>query len=97
MKLPEFSPQSVDDLKGILIHVARDKPQAAERLVERLKEKCQLLMTMPFAGTRRDDLSPGLRAFSMDRYVIYFHPTDTGIRVERVLHGAQDIDELFFG
>ncbi len=97
MKLPDFSPQSLVDLKGILIFIGKDKPQAARRFVQRLKDKCRFLATTPFAGTSRDDLSPGLRAFSVGNFVIYFHPTETGIRVERVLHGSQDVDVVFFG
>ena len=97
MKLPEFSPQSLVDLKAILVFVARDKPQAARRFVRQLKEKCRFLATTPCVGTSRDDLCPGLRAFSVGNYVVYFHPTETGIRVERVLHGSQDVDVIFFG
>ena len=97
MKLPDFSPQSLVDLKGILVFIAKDKSQAARRFVQRLKEKCHFLATTPFGGTSRDDLSPGLRAFSVGNYVIYFRPTETGIRVERVLHGSQDVDVIFFG
>jgi plasmid stabilization system protein ParE len=40
MKLPDFSPQSLVDLKGILLFIAKDRPQAARRFVQRLKEKC---------------------------------------------------------
>ncbi|MCL4205081.1 MAG: type II toxin-antitoxin system RelE/ParE family toxin [Pirellulaceae bacterium] len=96
MTLPDFSPQSLDDLKEVLVFVARDRPQAARQLVQRLKEKCRFLATTPFAGTSRNDLSPGLRAFTVGNYVIYFHPTETGIRVERVLHASRDLDALFF-
>ena len=96
MKLPDFSPQSVADLKGIMAHIAQDKPQAAQRFVARLKEKCYFLATTPYAGTARDDLSPGLRVFSVGNFVVYFRPIDTGVRVERVLHGALDVDALFF-
>lgn len=97
MKLPDFSPQSLADLKGITAYIAQDKPRTAQHFVARLKDKCHFLATTPYAGTARDDLSPGLRAFSVGNYVVYFRPTDTGVRVERVLHGAIDADALFFG
>jgi plasmid stabilization system protein ParE len=59
MKLPDFSPESVQDLKGILRHVSVARPDAARNLVQRLKEKCHFLATTPFAGEARDELSPG--------------------------------------
>ena len=96
MKLPDFSPQAFLDLQGILVYIARDKPQAARRFVKRLKDECRFLATTPLAGTSRDDLSSGLRAFSVGNYIIYFHATETGIRVERVLHGSRDVDMMFF-
>ena len=96
MKVPDFSPQALADLKGIMAHIAQDKPQAAQRFVGRLREKCELLAMTPYAGTARDDLSPGLRAFSVGSFVVYFRPTETAVRVERVLHGAMDVDALFF-
>ena len=95
MKQPEFSPQSVVDLRGILGHISGDKPRAAEEFVVLLKEKCYFLARTPLAGTSRDELSPGLRCYSVGNYVIFFHPTDHGIRVERVLHGARDVDLVF--
>ena len=95
MTSPNFSPKSLADLKEILHHIAKDKPQAAKRFVDLLKKKCYFLARTPYAGSGRDDLSPGLRAFSVGNYVIYLHPTDTGVRVERVLHGARDVNALF--
>ena len=96
MKEPAFSPASVDDLRDILVRISKDKPEAAKRFVATLKSKCFLLATTPEIGSARDDLSPGLRAFSVGNYVIYYHPTDFGIRDERVLHGARDMGAMFW-
>ena len=57
MNKPEFSPLSVDDLREILVYISRDKPQAAERFVAKLKDKCYFLAQTPEAGSKRDDLS----------------------------------------
>lgn len=45
---------------------------------------------MPGAGTARDDLRQGLRAFSHGSYVIFFRrKTDKVLRIVRVMHGAR--------
>ena len=96
MKEPAFSPASVADLRDILVRISKDKPAAAKRFVSTLKSKCYLLAASPEIGSGRDDLSPGLRAFSVGSYVIYYHATAAGIRVERVLHGARDVGAMFW-
>ncbi len=96
MNLPDFSPQALADLRGILNYISKDNPQAAQRFVTKLKEHCFFLASAPESGTVRDDLVLGLRAFTVGNYVIYFRSERGGVRVERVLHGAQDVDALIF-
>ena len=75
--------------------IARDKPRAAAEFVSRIEEKCRLLAQFPEMGSARDDLSPGLRDFSVAKYVILFRAQHDGILVVRVLSGYRDIDSLF--
>jgi toxin ParE1/3/4 len=82
-------------LSEILEYIARDKPGAALRHVDRLEEACWMLARNPASGTARDDLIPGLRAWSVGDYVIFFRRADDGIEVIRVVHGARDYGQLF--
>lgn len=95
MSRPGFSPRSIHDLDEILEYIARDNPDAAEQFISFLEEKCERLSHMPRIGARRDDLAEGLRASPVGHYVIYYRPTDEGVRIERVLHGARDAEALF--
>ena len=95
MNLPDFSPRAVADLDGILAFIARDKPQAAAKLVARLKHRCCLVADFPELGTRREDLMEGLRSSSVGNYLIYYRPVAGRVRIERVLHAARDVDKLF--
>jgi len=58
MSEPCFSPTSQRDLREILEYIARDKPGAALRHIEKLEETCWFLAGNPEAGTLRDDLLP---------------------------------------
>jgi plasmid stabilization system protein ParE len=49
----------------------------------------------PKAGTRRDDLLPGMRCFSVGDYLIYFKSHDP-VRILRIAHGAQEQENLRF-
>lgn len=90
----DFAPQVVRDLGEILDFVARHNPRAA---VDSLEASCQGLTEMPQAGTRREDLAPGLRAFSHGSYIIYFvRQTERLIRIVRIMHGARHVQPADF-
>jgi toxin ParE1/3/4 len=95
MSRPYFSPSSLKDLQQILEYIARDKPGAALRHVERLEAECWMLAKNPEMGTLHNDLLPNLRAWSVGRYVVFFRPESDGIDVVRVVHGARDFPSLF--
>ena len=91
-----FSAAAKSDLKEIAAYISRDNPPAARRLVARLREVCRTTLVMfPQGGTQRDDLSPGLRCFSVGSYVIYFRGRNP-VEIIRILHGARDVTPVMF-
>lgn len=94
MKEPLFSPMAIKDLDGICDYIARDNAAAAIRFVETLKGKCRRLVSFPLLGASREHIAQGLRVFAAGSYAIYYRPEGDTVRIERVLHGARDIDAL---
>jgi len=92
--MPRFSPMAVSDLEQILEYISRDNAPAAYDFVRTLREKCQLLARFPLLGAVREGLAKDLRVFPVGNYVIYYRPEGRTARIERVLHGARDIDSL---
>jgi toxin ParE1/3/4 len=90
-----IAPAARRDLRAIRDYIARDNPEAARRVVTRLREVARLLASAPALGRRRPELGPGLRSFVADPYVLFYRPLTGGIELARVLHGARDIDALF--
>jgi toxin ParE1/3/4 len=84
------------DLVEIWHYIAKDNLQAADRMLDRIREGFEVLARFPKGGTARPELAPGLRCYSVGNYVIYFRPGKTGIEIARVLHGARDVNSLFF-
>jgi len=95
MSEPDFSPLAIHDLNDILDYIARDKPRAAVAFIEKLEEACRTLAQFPLIGASRQGLIPGLRVFSVGNYIVYYRPQGETVRIERVLHGARDVDSLF--
>lgn len=86
--------QAEADVLDIWMYVAAHSPEAADRLVERFTETFELLASQPRIGTKMDRFRPGLRCFSVGAYAIFFTPTDDGVEVYRVLHGARNFENL---
>lgn len=88
-------PLAEADIFEIWDYIADDSMEAADRWVNQLDEKFQLIATQPMMGRAREELVPGLRSFPFRRYVFFYMPTGNGIDVVRVLHGTRDIDAAF--
>jgi toxin ParE1/3/4 len=63
-------------------------PDAADRLLERIDDKCALLAENPQLGRSRPDIAPGFRYFPIGSYLILYRTVENGIEVVRVAHGA---------
>jgi toxin ParE1/3/4 len=83
------------DLIEIWHFIAKDSPGAADRFLDLLEEKCQLLADSPEMGRRRDELAPALRSFPVERYAIYYRIAPGGIEIVRVLSAYRDLDAFF--
>ena len=83
------------DLQEIHVYIAKDNPEAARRLLERLRARARALSEMPGMGRSREDLRPGLFSFPIGRYVLFYCPQPCGIVLVRVLHGRRNVPALF--
>ncbi len=97
MKRLLYSEPSLDDLKGILDYIARDKPIAARDFIGSLIERCHLISENPEMGMRRDDLALDLRLFTHRGFGIYYRNLDAEVLIERVLHPSLDVGRQSFG
>ena len=87
--------QALSDLFLIGERISLDDPAAADRILDRLEERFQLMATQPLMGRERPELIPKLRSFVSDHYVIFYFPLEDGIDILRVLDGRQDVQQEF--
>jgi toxin ParE1/3/4 len=90
------SPATRDDLDGTGI------TSGFRTMRPRLPGSCwtgfkifQRLASVPGMGSACGWLRPGLPRFTVRPYVIYYSPIPGGVEIERVIHGARDVDALF--
>jgi toxin ParE1/3/4 len=91
----EFSPEAEADLLDIAVYIARDNPQRAHGLVDELERRCADLLGFPESGRARSELVPNLRSKPHGQYIIFYTPDAGAVRIERILHGARDIEAEF--
>ena len=91
-----FTALAHTDLQEIHSYIAKDKPEAARRFVERLRTKARQLAETPGMGrSRGEDLRPGLFSFPVGQYVLFYREKADGIVLVRVIHGSRDLPALF--
>jgi toxin ParE1/3/4 len=89
------TPLAQADLDSIWDYIAADSPAAADRLLERFQETFARLARHPLMGRARDELRPGLRSFSVRKYVVYYRFFEGRVIIVRVIHGARDVTTMF--
>ncbi|MFQ4144497.1 type II toxin-antitoxin system RelE/ParE family toxin [Chlorogloeopsis sp. ULAP02] len=90
-----ISTQAALDLENIWNYVAKNNPRSADKLFDRLREKFAKLAKLPQMGERRENLAISLRSFPVGNYLIFYRTIYEGIEIVRIIHGSQDIEQIF--
>ena len=78
------------DLEKIWSYVAEDaSPDTADRLIDAIIERFELLAEQPRMGRLRPEFGPGVRSFAVESCVIYYR-NEGELLVARILHGRRD-------
>ncbi len=94
----QFTPQATDDLLDIWSFIARDNPEAADRVEAAVFRACDLLAASPRAGRMRSDLTRFPVRFWVvhpySNYLIVYDPEKKPLQIIRILHGARDLTSV---
>ncbi|NEP47052.1 MAG: type II toxin-antitoxin system RelE/ParE family toxin, partial [Okeania sp. SIO2H7] len=85
-----FSALARQDLIDINDYIAENDIDAADRFLDRIYEKCQLLANFPNMGAKREELMSGLRSVPVGDYLVFYRVAGTGIEIIRVVSGYRD-------
>lgn len=86
--------QAEEDLIDIWSYIAADNARAADRLLDTLDEKSQLLADNPRLGVERPDIAPDVRAWRVANYLILYREIGDGVEIVRYAHGARRLQDL---
>jgi toxin ParE1/3/4 len=85
-----WSPESLDDLQALRIHIAVDDRAAASRMVMRIVDAVESVLA-PHPDAGRPGRVPGTREFVVARspYIVPYRVRNGALEIIRVFHGAQ--------
>lgn len=88
-----YLPEAESDLHGIwqYVHHESQSLQIADRLIARIDTAAATYATHPHLGELRPDLADRVRSFGVGNYVVFYVPSEDGIEIIQVIHGARDI------
>jgi toxin ParE1/3/4 len=90
MAIYKVSRKAIRDLDEIWYFIARDNETAATRQIDRVYLVFRTLATQPLMGRARPEIATRLRSFAVEELVIFYQPTDRGVRIVRVWDGRQN-------
>jgi plasmid stabilization system protein ParE len=86
----DFHPEAEIDLDEIWEFIAEDSPDAADRMMDRIKATIEALVPLPHQGHRRIDLtSRPLRFTNAENYLIAYAPDKRPLWVVAIMHGRR--------
>ena len=91
----EVTAAAIDDLEQHWLYiVVNASPDIADRLLNEVYDRFELLSMAPLMGKEQPELGANLRSMVIDPLIIFYRPTERGVKIARVLRAEQDIEHI---
>lgn len=90
--LPSFEADALD----IWLYVAQDNPSAADRLVDRLYKRCEILRAHPNAGPLRPDIAMDCRQLVETPMLVLYRVVGDEVQLVRALYQGRNLNPDLF-
>lgn len=93
-------PLVIQDLIELATYIAEDNLDASDRFLAAAEETFKQLAKMPGMGKLNQFYNPNLADVrqqavkGFQKYLVFYRPTDSGVEILRVIHGARDIEAI---
>jgi toxin ParE1/3/4 len=84
------------DLFNLWLEIASHNPAAADKLLDKINRRIQLLAHMPQSGRPRPELCKGGRSIAFSKRLIVYRIHKDRVDILRIVHGAMDLNSLEF-
>lgn len=92
MKRIRVAAPAEQDLDEIWYYIAKNSGsiEIANGVIDSITKAFSLFAHAREAGTKRDEIEPGVRSFPVGNYIIYYRESDPYIVIARIIHGMRD-------
>ena len=93
-------PLVIRDLIELATYIAEDNLDASDRFLVAAEETFNQLAKTPWMGKLSQFSNPNLADIRQQavkgfkKYLVFYRPTDLGVEILRVIHGARDIQAI---
>lgn len=84
-------PRAEADLEQIGDFIAQDHALRAKSFIRELRARCTSLSAHPWQGRATPTVGAGVRVLIFRSYLIFYR-VDNDVEIDRVIHGARDLD-----
>ncbi|MBS1795381.1 MAG: type II toxin-antitoxin system RelE/ParE family toxin [Acidobacteria bacterium] len=90
-----------EELVGLSCYLAENDEEIAQKFLDACDRTFLFLAANRFAGALRHFQSPGLaevrmwRVQGFEKFLIFYKPSDEGVRILHILHSALDYKRVF--
>ena len=97
-----FSPEAVDDLKGIKQYIKDElcNEQAAKNTVAKILKKVKMLSDFPESGSSLSAIigfDTDYRYLVSDNYIAFYRIENKNVLIVRILYGRRNYMQILFG
>ena len=87
-----------EDLFDIWYYIAIEKTSRvnADRFIKKMDKAFSKLASSPDIGVSCEQYGSGIRRYTFGNYLIFYSRTDSGILIERIVHGRRNTDTAYF-
>jgi toxin ParE1/3/4 len=90
-----IAPPALEDLQQIWLYIAvHASSDIANRLLDEVYDRFDLLSMAPLMGKERPELAVNLRSMVVEPFVILYRPVERGVAIVRVVRAEQDIEQM---
>jgi toxin ParE1/3/4 len=83
------------DLLEIWLQIAQHDILAADRMIDLIESRCDVIRRFPLGGEACPTFGSDLRWYFAEHFVIFYRPIANGIEVVRVIDGRGDLPRTF--
>jgi toxin ParE1/3/4 len=89
-----FTPAAERDLDDIWWEIAQHNLLAADRTIDRIRERTEQLARFPNSGHLRPEIAASARFLTEGNYLILYTVKQRQVDIIRIVHGARDLTSL---